>query len=176
MTRSKEQVVDEKDLAPDDVNHEFVLFMGVMDQNKSPYLGLNIAQFAAAPESVDRDHPDFKESNRKHAINGRMYCNLDGLEILIDRKARWYVFALGTDDAFASPRWYGHAPLVHGSRTGSVLVQPGTGVVADVHHNNYGQWLFEDQTSDHAHAGAVALFTVHRKIISLCEQTFWNKC
>ena len=176
VTRSKEQVVDEKDLAPDDVNHEFVLFMGVMDQNKSPYLGLNIAQFAAAPESVDRDHPDFKESNRKHAINGRMYCNLDGLEILIDRKARWYVFALGTDDAFASPRWYGHAPLVHGSRTGSVLVQPGTGVVADVHHNNYGQWLFEDQTSDHAHAGAVALFTVHRKIISLCEQTFWNKC
>jgi len=65
---------------------------------------------------------------------------------------------------------------VHGSRTGSVLVQPGTGVVADVVHNNYGQWLFEDQTSDHAHAGAVALFTVHRKIISLCEQTFWNKC
>ena len=87
-----------------------------------------------------------------------------------------YIFALGTDDAFASPRWYGHAPLVGGSRVGAVLVQPGTGVAADLEHDNYGEWLVEDQTSDHAHAGAVAIFTVHRKILGLCELTNWAKC
>ncbi len=71
------------------MNHEFILFMGVLDQNLSPYIDLNIAQFAAAPETVDKAHPDFKESNRMHAINGRMYCNLEGLDVKIGRTARW---------------------------------------------------------------------------------------
>merc|ERR1711918_84341 len=86
--------------------------------------------------------------------NGRMYCNLEGLEVVIDRTARWYVIALGTDDAFVSPRWYGHAPTVDGRRPNTLLVQPGTSVSAEVKHNNYGLWLVEDQTADHAHAGA----------------------
>jgi len=165
-----------EDLAPEDVNREFVMFMGVMDQNLSPYLDMNIAQFTASPETVDKLHPDFVESNRMHSINGRMYCNLEGLDVAIDRTARWYVLALGTDDAFASPRWYGHAPTVQGRRPSTLLVQPGTSVAADVKHNNYGLWLFEDQTSDHAHAGAIALFETKRKILGLCEIAFYAKC
>jgi hypothetical protein len=41
-------------LQPKDVSREFVLFMGILDQNKSPYLDMNIAQFASAPESASR--------------------------------------------------------------------------------------------------------------------------
>lgn len=166
-----------EDLAPGDVSREFVLFMGVLDQNKSPYLGMNIAQFAAAPEYVDRSDPDFKESNRMHAINGRIYCNLEGLSIMSGRSARWYVFSHGGDDAFAAPRWYGTSALVDGSyRMASALVQPGTSVAADVTHDNYGTWLLQDQTFDHAYAGASALFRVNRKIAALCELAFWMKC
>merc|ERR1719473_1206265 len=97
VTRDRGSARDE-DFAPDDVNREFVLFMGVMDQNLSPYLDLNIAQFSANPETVDKSHPDFKESNRMHAINGRLYCNLEGLEVMSGRTARWYIFAEGADD------------------------------------------------------------------------------
>lgn len=164
------------DLAPSEVNREFVLFMGILDQNLSPYLDMNIAQFAAAPETVDKNNPDFKESNRMHAINGRVYCNLEGLEIMSGRKARWYVFSGGADEAFAAPRWYGTSALVHGSRMGSILVQPGTSVAADILHDNQGSWLLQDQTSNHAYAGATARFTVVRKIVALCEMAIWTKC
>ena len=164
------------DGAPTDVQREFVLFMGVLDQNRSPYLELNINQFVAAPESVDRIHPEFKESNRMHAINGRVYCNLEGLEVLYGRTARWYVFALGSSDGMASPRWYGHAPTVGGRRAVAPLVQPGMGIVADVQHLNRGMWLFEDQTSSHAHAGCAALFRVPERVTSVCELSFWSKC
>lgn len=109
IVTSSREVAQENDMAPTDVNREFVLFMGVLDQNKSPYLRMNIQQFAAAPEctpthcqqvdtmsfscvmhfavgtDVDTSHPDFKESNRMHAINGRVYCNLEGLEIMFGR-------------------------------------------------------------------------------------------
>jgi len=164
------------DLAPTSVQREFVLFMGTLDQNLSPYLGLNIAQFTASPEYVDRSNPDFKESNRMHAINGRVYCNLDGLDVMFGRTARWYVFALGGDDAFASPRWHGTALIAHGSRMASLLVQPGASAIADLVHNNVGTWLLQDQTTDHAYAGAAAIFTVQRKIAALCELAFWMKC
>jgi len=164
------------DLSPTDVNREFVLFMGVLDQNLSPYLGLNVAQFAAAPETVDLSHPDFKESNRMRAVNGRLYCNLEGLEVMVGQNARWYILSLGSDDAFASPRWYGHASTVGGSRQGAVLVQPGESVAVDVLHDNAGEWLLVDQASDHAHSGAAALFTVKPRIASLCEITPWAKC
>ena len=111
-----------------------------------------------------------------HAINGRVYCNLEGLDVMWGKKARWYLFALGGDDAFASPRWYGAAPLAGGSRVAAPLVLPGEPVVADITHANYGTWLVEDQTSDHAYAGAAARLFVERKIATLCEITFWMKC
>ena len=104
------------DLAPKDVNREFVLFMGTMDLNKSPYLDLNIAQFAQNPETVDKREPAFKESNRMHAINGAVYCNLGGLEVLQGRTSRWYVFALGQDEALAAPRWCARRPATLATR------------------------------------------------------------
>jgi len=150
--------------------------MGVLDQNESPYLDMNIAQFASAPESVDKNHPDFKESNRMHSVNGRVYCNLEGLSIPYGRKARWYTFSLGADDAMASPRWGGHAALVSGSRMATALVQPGQGVVADIDHRNKGTWLLADQTQAHARAGAAALFFVKERVTELCPFAPWSTC
>uniref|UniRef100_A0A7S3BEQ4 Plastocyanin-like domain-containing protein n=1 Tax=Haptolina ericina TaxID=156174 RepID=A0A7S3BEQ4_9EUKA len=164
------------DLQPKDVNREFVLFMGILDLNKSPYLDLNIAQFASSPESVDKKDPDFKESNRMHSINGRIYCNLEGLSTLYSRSARWYVFSLGADDAMASPRWSGHAALVHGARVAAPLLQPGMGVVADIDHSNKGVWLLADQTQAHVRAGAAAIFVVKEKITEMCPMAPWSSC
>ena len=110
------------------------------------YIDLNINQFSAAPELVDKRDPLFKESNRMHAINGRVYCNLEGLEIIRGRSARWYVFSLGEDAAQAAPRWYGHSALTQqGSRVGSALVQPGGSAVADIVHDNRGVWPSHDE-------------------------------
>lgn len=164
------------DIAPKDVSREFVLFMGILDQNKSPYLDINIAQFASAPETVfKRDH-DFKESNRMHSINGYVYCNLEGLEMVYGRKARYYVFSLGADDAMVSPNWAGHATVVNGERQATPLVQPGQGVVADIRHQNKGLWLLADQTAAHARAGAAALFRVKERVTIICSLSPWSTC
>merc|ERR1711998_333849 len=127
------------DGAPNDVNREFVLFMNSMDLNKSPYIDMNILQFTQVPESVDKSDTEFKASNVMQSVNGRSYCNLEGLSVLQDRTSRWYVFNLGND--MASPRWYGHAASIKDSHVVSAMLVPGTGAVANLRHTARGTWL-----------------------------------
>ena len=56
------------------------------------------------------------------------------------------------------------------------MIQPGTGVVADFNHDARGVWLVEDQTADHAHAGAAALLTVTERLTVRCRNAEWVKC
>jgi manganese oxidase len=32
-----------------------------------------------------------------HSINGRVYANLDGLDMVVDDKVRWFIAAFGTE-------------------------------------------------------------------------------
>eukprot|EP00939_MAST-03C_sp_MAST-3C-sp1_P004601 g4601.t1 len=162
------------DGAPDDTNREFVLFMSALDLNKSPYIDLNIRQFTGSPETVDKSDPEFKESNVMNHVNGRSYCNLEGLHVLQGRESRWYIFAVGND--VATPRWYGHAVSVDGHHVGAAMVLPGTSVVANVKHDARGTWLVSDQTSSHAHGGASALFSTIERVTVSCKRAFWATC
>lgn len=102
----------------------FFLLFSVMDENESCYLEDNIAQFA--PDVNDTKDEGFMESNMMHgnrriwprslapclvtsqlsccwcvfwisAINGRMYGNLEGLEMCAGDKVMWYTFGLGAE-------------------------------------------------------------------------------
>jgi hypothetical protein len=75
--------------APKDVDREFVTLFMILDENLSPYLDVNIQKFAGAPESVEKDNEEFKESNKKHAINGLLYGNLNGLVMHRGDRVRW---------------------------------------------------------------------------------------
>jgi hephaestin len=51
-----------------------------LDENSSPLLDANLAGRTAAQLGVTED--GFAEANLKHAINGFVYCNTPGLEMM----------------------------------------------------------------------------------------------
>lgn len=48
------------------MDKEFYLFPTVFDENESLLLDDNIRMFTSAPDQVDKDDPDFQESNKMH--------------------------------------------------------------------------------------------------------------
>jgi manganese oxidase len=54
----------------------------------------NCAQFGCDKTA---DEEAFEESNLMHSINGRVYANLDGLDMVVDDKVRWFIAAFGTE-------------------------------------------------------------------------------
>jgi hypothetical protein len=64
----------------------------VTDENQSHYLADNCKAYGC-----DEEDADFEESNLMHSMNGRMYANLEGLEMTVGDKVRWYVAAFGTE-------------------------------------------------------------------------------
>ena len=45
----------------------------------------------------DEKNEEYEESNLMHNINGRVFANLDGLEMKVGENVRWFVFAFGTE-------------------------------------------------------------------------------
>jgi hypothetical protein len=60
-----------------DIDREYVVLFAVMDENDSLYRDANIARFAGRLANPADD--GFVESNLMHAMNGRIWGNLDGL-------------------------------------------------------------------------------------------------
>lgn len=85
---------------PTDVDEEFLLNFMVYNENLSPYLYASIKKFA--PELSDRllSNPKtpftipgvtWTESNKMHSVNGRMFGNLDGLDVGVGKRVRWHI-------------------------------------------------------------------------------------
>ncbi|KAI4813818.1 hypothetical protein KUCAC02_003042, partial [Chaenocephalus aceratus] len=66
------------------VDKEFFLLFSVMDEQLSWYIDENIEKFGSNETNVEDE--DFKESNLMHAVNGRMYGNLQGLQMCAGTK------------------------------------------------------------------------------------------
>jgi len=145
---------------PKDVDREFVTLFMIFDENLSPYLDANIQKFAGAPESVAKDNEEFKESNKKHAINGLLYGNLNGLVMHRGDRVRWYVIGLGNENDIHTAHWHGNTVLHHGSRIDTVNVFPATTEVVDMRPDNVGTWLFHCHVTDHMAGGMMTRYTV----------------
>jgi hephaestin len=148
------------DGSPKDVDRELVAMFMVMNENKSPWLDENIATYATKPASVKKDDPDFQEANLKHAINGEIFANLPGLDLVKGQSVRWYLMGMGTEVDLHTPHWHGNVVTVNGMRTDVVSLLPATMVVADMRPDDPGTWLFHCHVSDHIAAGMQALFQV----------------
>merc|ERR1712146_561765 len=68
---------------------EMLTFFQTLDENKSPYLDLNILKYAGDPVHIDKRDPVFKDSNRMSSINGNAFCNLPGLNLYKGKPTRW---------------------------------------------------------------------------------------
>ena len=142
---------------PKDVDRElFALFM-IFDENKSPYLDLNLARFAPAAR---KDAEDFKESNRKHAINGLLFGNLGGIVLRRGERVRWYLMGLGNENDLHTAHWHGATLLRRGSRTDTVELFPATTEVVDMRPDVAGTWLFHCHVADHMAGGMMTRYVV----------------
>ena len=143
---------------------EIATVFATLDENRSPYLDMNIAKYAGSGASVDKSDPVFKESNRMHSINGRSYCNLRGLDLLKNKQTRWYQLVLGSTNDVHAPLIYGQAQDVWGHHVAATEVFPGQGVVGDFRPRYPGAWLMQSSTISHAQNGMQAMLNVADRI------------
>lgn len=70
-----------------------------MDENKSWLLDRNIKRFCSDPEGAMKlkKNSAFVKSNKMYAINGRVFGNLEGLDMCLGDKISWHLFGIGTD-------------------------------------------------------------------------------
>ena len=82
-----------------DVDKEFVLLFAVMDENKSWLLDQNIQRFCTDPDGAMTKKTDggFVKSNKMYSINGRVFGNLEGLDMCLGDKISWHLYGIGTD-------------------------------------------------------------------------------
>jgi manganese oxidase len=143
---------------PRDVDRELVLLFMIFDENKSPYLDANVAEFAEGP--VNKGDEGFKESNRKHAINGLLWGNLEGLTMRAGERVRWYLIGLGNENDIHTAHWHGATVLRRGSRADTVELFPATTEVVDMRPDDVGTWMFHCHVADHMAAGMMTRYSV----------------
>ena len=80
-----------------DVDREMFLLQNVFDENKSWYLDENLRLNGIDPSTINKEDEDFVESNLMHAVNGRFFGNLFGLNLYSGEKVAWYFGALGNE-------------------------------------------------------------------------------
>lgn len=148
------------DGTPKGVDREFVTMFSIIDENKSPYFDYNINAYAQDPSSVNKDDPDFQESNLKASINGYMFGNLPGLKMKQNEHVRWYVVGMGTETDIHTPHWHGETLLMGGMRTDMAELLPMSMKVLDMYPDNPGTWLLHCHVNDHIMTGMLSLYTV----------------
>ena len=145
---------------PKDVDREFVLLFMIFDETASPFLYRNVMEFSIAEGPVKRRDAEFRESNGKHAINGLLYGNLRGLDMVRGERVRWYVIGLGNENDVHTVHWHGGTGTVRGSRVDTVGVFPATTQVVDMRPDSVGTWLLHCHVADHMAAGMMTRYTV----------------
>lgn len=68
---------------------EFAVLFSVFDESKSWYFAQNLKSLPSPPPSLEDE--DFKESNKKHSMNGLLFGNLPGLDMNLNEPVRWIV-------------------------------------------------------------------------------------
>ncbi|XP_041500736.1 hephaestin-like [Microtus oregoni] len=147
-----------------DMDREFALLFLIFDENQSWYLEENIAIYGSQEtKRVDLQDETFVESNKMHAINGKLYANLKGLTVYQGEQVAWYMLAMGQDTDIHMVHFHAESFLYqngHSYRADVVDLFPGTFEVVEMVASNPGTWLMHCHVTDHVHAGMETIFTV----------------
>ena len=65
------------------------------------------------------------ELGERYAINGRIFGNLQGLEMIQGERVRWYLFSLGSETDLHTAHWHGLRVTESGHHTDVVELLPG---------------------------------------------------
>ncbi|KAJ8412613.1 hypothetical protein AAFF_G00129490 [Aldrovandia affinis] len=146
-----------------DVDREFALLFMVFDENESWYLGHNIQTYLNKDPSTFPMSDDFLESNKMHAINGKLYGNLQGLTMVEGQKTDWYLLGMGNEVDLHTVHFHGQTfiymtDLAH--RADVYELFPGTSQTVEMIAENPGRWLLHCHVTDHVYAGMETVFSI----------------
>lgn len=151
------------DGTPKGVDKEFVTLYTIFNETQSPYFAYNLKTYTGENTSqVNYTDPNFWESNLKYSINGYIFGNLPGLDMVQGTHVRWYVAGMGGESDIHAPHWHGNTLLMDGSRTDMVELLPMSMKTLDMYPDNVGTWLFHCHVYDHIIGGMLALYTVEK--------------
>ncbi|TDH04900.1 hypothetical protein EPR50_G00137860 [Perca flavescens] len=139
------------------LDKEFFLLFSVMDENMSWYLEENIEKF-----SSNETDP---ESNLMHAVNGRMYGNLQGVEMCAGDKVMWYTFGLGTEVDIHGIYFEGNTFKKQSTTRDTLSLFPHTTATVAMEPNTPGVYEISCRVTDHYSAGMRQQYRVN-----LCPQ------
>ena len=134
------------DPRPKDIDKAFTTLFLVFNENDRKIVQSGQSEAYESPEEAE-------EGNLKHAINGFIFGNLQGLEVEQDDRVRWYLIGLGTEVDMHTAHWHGQTVLNAGKRTDVVELLPGTMVTVDMTAKTPGNWLYHCHVADHITAG-----------------------
>ena len=130
-----------------------------------------LRQEASAEASAEsRQH----ERGARHALNGRSFASLRGLDMVMGERIRWHVFALGSEDSLHTAHWHGVRVSEDGRRNTDVIeLLPASMKTADFIADNPGTWLFHCHVGEHMHEGMYAQYRIHPVGTSLPEPAWF---
>ncbi|XP_064318834.1 hephaestin isoform X3 [Phalacrocorax carbo] len=147
-----------------DVEREFALLFLVFDENQSWYLEENVERYSkGSDKEINLLDDKFLESNKMHAINGRLYANLPGLTMFQGERVNWYLLGMGQDIDIHTVHFHAETFIYKNGksyRADVVDLFPGTFEMVEMLVGNPGTWLLHCHVSDHIHAGMETVFTV----------------
>ncbi|XP_061217969.1 hephaestin isoform X1 [Neopsephotus bourkii] len=147
-----------------DVKREFALLFLVFDENQSWYLEENVEHYSKGNhKEINLLDETFVESNKMHAINGRLYANLPGLTMFQGELVNWYLLGMGQEIDVHTVHFHAETFIYKNGksyRADVVDLFPGTFEMVEMLVGNPGTWLLHCHVSDHIHAGMEILFTV----------------
>ncbi|XP_029097308.1 hephaestin isoform X6 [Monodon monoceros] len=147
-----------------DMDREFALLFLIFDENQSWYLEENVETYGPQdPGHVNLQDETFLESNKMHAINGKLYANLRGLTMYQGERVAWYMMAMGQDIDLHTVHFHAESFLYRSGesyRADVVDLFPGTFEVVEMVTSNPGTWLLHCHVTDHVHAGMETVFMV----------------
>ncbi|XP_036371952.1 ceruloplasmin [Megalops cyprinoides] len=145
---------------------EFALLFMVFDENESWYLDENIKTYVPNVSKARKDDEEFIESNKMHAINGRVYGNVQGLTMHAGDKVYWYLMGMGNEVDIHTAHFHGHSfdyKLSGTHRTDVFDLLPATFQTVEMRPEYPGTWLVHCHVTDHIQAGMEATYTVLEK-------------
>uniref|UniRef100_A0A8C3P1A9 ferroxidase n=1 Tax=Cyanoderma ruficeps TaxID=181631 RepID=A0A8C3P1A9_9PASS len=147
-----------------DVKREFALLFLVFDENQSWYLEENVEHFSKGNhKEINLLDEKFVESNKMHAINGRLYATLPGLTMYQGERVNWYLLGMGHEVDVHTVHFHAETFIYKNGksyRADVVDLFPGTFEMVEMLVGNPGTWLLHCHMSDHIHAGMEIFFTV----------------
>eukprot|EP00794_Sanderia_malayensis_P014202 gene14202-15684_t len=144
------------------VNKELFILLSVFDENKSWYLDENLLLNKINSDSIDKEDDSFVESNLMHAINGRFYGNLEGLDVCVGHKVAWYMAAFGNEVDMHTATFNGNTILSDHHRKDTQSLFPARTAVSIMDVQNPGKWMFSCQVTDHYSGGMFTFYNAQK--------------